>query len=241
MTATMHPDDLELFEYVEGDLDEARRPNVAAHVAACERCAEEVRLLEAGKQALREAPFLELPAGARDALLRGLPRQPRAERPSFRFARRRLLTALAPVAVVVAVVLVLTNTGGNGSERGAAPAPSALSEQMKSSSQASGAAEAAPQAQVPGDQGAPSVQAAAPPAQAPADQGAPSVQAAAPPQAPIRSVAGSAEDVAAFLRKRGFAARAAAWQVEVRGAAAAAVERALADRPAGNVAVVVTP
>ena len=223
MTATMHPDDLELFEYVEGELDETRRPDVAAHVAACERCAEEVRLLEAGKQALREAPFLELPTGARDALLRGLPRQPRAERPSFRFARRRLLTALAPVAVVVAVVVVLTNTGGNGSERGAAPAPSALSEQMKSSGQAKGTAEAAPQAQ------------------APADQGAPSVQAAAPPAAPIRSVAGPAEDVVAFLRKFGFEARVAAGRVEVRSADAAAVERALTDRPAGDVAVVLAP
>ena len=220
MTTTRHPDDLELFDFVEGDLEEARRLEVTAHVAACERCAAEVRLLEAGKQALRESPYLELPAGGRAALLRGLPRQPRAERPSFRFARRRLLTALAPVAVIVAVVLVLTNTGGNGSERGAVPTPSGLSEQMKSSGEANSAAEAAPQAAAPADQGA---------------------QAVAPPQAPIRSVAGPAEHVAAFLRKRGFDARAAAGHVEVRGAESAAIEQALAGRPAGAVAVVLVP
>ena len=223
MTATMHPDDLELFDYVEGDLEEARRPDVAAHVAACGRCGEEVRLLEVGKRALREAPYLELPAGARDALLRGLPRQPRAERPSFRFTQRRLLAVLAPVAVVAAVVVVLTNTGENRSDRGAAPAPAGLSTQMKSSGEAERATGAAP------------------PAQTPADQGVPNIQAAAPPQAPIRSVAGPAEDVAAFLLRRGFDARVAAGRVEVRGAAAAAVERALGNRPAGEVAVVLTP
>jgi len=133
VTTTMHPDDLELFEYVEGDLDEARRLHVAAHLAACERCAAEVQLLEEGKQALRESPLLALPPKTKDALLRGLPRQVERERTPFSFSPRRLVAVLVPVAAVAIAVTAIVSTTGNGeSERAAAPPEPAAAEALKS-------------------------------------------------------------------------------------------------------------
>jgi len=141
VTTTMHPDDLELFEYVEGDLDEARRLHVAAHLAACERCAAEVQLLEEGKQALRESPLLALPPKTKDALLRGLPRQVERERTPFSFSPRRLVAVLVPVAAVAIAVTAIVSTTGNGeSERAAAPPEPAAAEALKSVEETSAAA-----------------------------------------------------------------------------------------------------
>jgi anti-sigma factor RsiW len=218
----MHPDDLELFEYVEGDLDEGRRPGVAAHVAVCERCAEEVRLLEAGKQALRESPLLALPPKTKDALLRGLPRQAERERVRLSLSPRRLVAVLAPVAVVaVAVTVVLSTTGNGEEERAAAPAEPAAAQALKSAEEEVGgvASEAAPVPEPAGDAAAPSLGATA----------------------PLRAVAGPPEEVAAFLRGQGFDASVVDGTVEVRGADQAAVEEALAGRPSGDVPVVLAP
>ena len=221
MTTAMHPDDLELFEYVEGDLEPARRPEVAAHVAACGRCAEEVRFLEAGKEALRATPLLQLPQTRRKAILSGLPRQAERERRGFSFlSTKRLVAVLTPVAAVVAVVAILASTGGNGeSEEAAAPAPQELARASKSADEpGAGAAEAAP-------------------AEAAPVEGAPSFG-AAPPSA-LRAVSGTPDEVADFLRGRGFDASVVKGTVEVRGAEPAALEQVLAELPDGGVQVVV--
>jgi len=225
VTTMMHPDDLELFEYVEGDLAETRRPDVAAHLATCERCAEEVRLLEAGKEALRESPLLALPPKTKDALLRGLPRQVEHRRTPFSFSPRRLVAVLAPVAVVAIAVTVIVSTTGNGEgEREAAPAEPTAAQALKSTEEAgdAAAAEAAPAPETPPAAGAPSLEATAAPRE-------------------IRAVVGPPEEVAAFLRGRGFDASVVDDTVEVRATDSAAVERALAKRPDGDVHVVIAP
>ena len=226
MTTTMHPDDLELFEYVEGDLDEARRLHVAAHLAACERCAAEVQLLEEGKQALRESPLLALPPKTKDALLRGLPRQVERERTPFSFSPRRLVAVLVPVAAVAIAVTAIVSTTGNGeSERAAAPPEPAAAEALKSVEGTGSAAVEAPAAE------------AAPAAEPAQDAATPSLGAAAQ----VRSVLGPPREVVALLREKGFDASVAEGAVQVRGADPASVEQALAKRPDGDVPVVLIP
>ena len=43
MVAETHPHDIELFEYVEDEPPQARRGEIAAHLATCDVCAEQVR------------------------------------------------------------------------------------------------------------------------------------------------------------------------------------------------------
>ena len=119
--AELHPENVELLELVEDELPAERRSAVSAHVAACARCAESVRLLEAGRAALREAPRLELAPKQREAIVAGLPSRP---------ARRRRLAGaiavLAPVAAVVALAVTLASLdleGGGDAEEAAAPTP----------------------------------------------------------------------------------------------------------------------
>ena len=57
----------------------------------------------------------------------------------------------------------------------------------------------------------------------------------------MREVAGPADDVVALLEEAGFEARAVEGQVEVTGATADEVTRALADRVDGPVPVYVLP
>jgi hypothetical protein len=123
----MHPEEVELLELVEDDLPAERRSAVSAHVAGCAHCAEAVRLLEAGKAALREAPRVELAPEQREAIVAGLPRRPARRR---RFAGRAI-AVLAPVAAVVALAVTLASldlgTGG-GAEQGGEAAPAAREE-----------------------------------------------------------------------------------------------------------------
>jgi anti-sigma factor RsiW len=122
MSANGHPEDLDLFEYVEGDLDGKRAPEVAAHVATCERCAKEVRLLEAGKAALRESALLELPPKRRAIVFRELPRRERGRG----FSPKQLVAILTPVAAALAVVAVLVSRPSNGGESASPAAKTAL-------------------------------------------------------------------------------------------------------------------
>jgi anti-sigma factor RsiW len=121
MTTTVHPEDVELFEYVEGELDESRRLEVELHLSACRRCDEEVRLLETGRAALRDAPLLSLSEARRRGILAGLPRQ--SERRPWAPSAKRLVAILTPVAVAAAVAAVFVSMdGGDGGERAAVPA-----------------------------------------------------------------------------------------------------------------------
>ena len=61
MMAEKHPNELELLSFVEEDLGTGARRDVAEHLVACRTCTEQVRRLEAGREALRSAPSLEPP------------------------------------------------------------------------------------------------------------------------------------------------------------------------------------
>ncbi len=51
MMAGMHPEEVELLAYLEGELDDPRRAEVVSHLETCDRCAQEVRSVEAGRAA----------------------------------------------------------------------------------------------------------------------------------------------------------------------------------------------
>jgi anti-sigma factor RsiW len=95
----MHPEELDLLAYLEGELDDPHRSEVAAHLKACGRCAQEVRAAAAGRDALRSAPELELAPGRLEHVLDELP---------VRAAKRPGLTGrLLPVAAALAAVAAL--------------------------------------------------------------------------------------------------------------------------------------
>ena len=120
MVSETHPHDIELFEYVEGDLTAARRDEITAHLAACDVCAEQVELATAGRQTLRDVGLTELPQGRRDEILRNLPRQEpeQALRERVGFPKG-LLVGLAVLLVVAAFTAVLVKGGGNSMESSA--------------------------------------------------------------------------------------------------------------------------
>ena len=115
MMAETHPHDIELFEYVEDELPQARRDEIAAHLATCGLCAEQVRQAAAGREALRETTLLELPEGRREEILRNLPQPERSPGEGRGFFSKQLLAAIAALLVVAALAAVLVKTGGNSS------------------------------------------------------------------------------------------------------------------------------
>jgi anti-sigma factor RsiW len=114
--AEKHPDELMLLSYVEEELDDPTRRDVAEHLAACPTCAQQIRRLEAGRDALRAAPPLELPDPRRAEILSTLPEHPERWR-LFQPVKRALVVA-APVAAAAALigvfVLAGTQLGGGG-------------------------------------------------------------------------------------------------------------------------------
>jgi Putative zinc-finger len=113
-----HPDQLELLSYVEDELDPGPRQELAGHLAACSSCAEQVRRLEAGRDAVRAAPLLDLSDDRRDTILASLPERPDRWK-LFRPVKRALVVA-APVAGAAALigvfVLAGTQLGGGGDD-----------------------------------------------------------------------------------------------------------------------------
>jgi hypothetical protein len=201
MVTGTHPEDADLFDYVEGELPAERRAELEVHLASCSTCAEQVALVQAGKDVLRESQLLHLPPAQREAILTSLPTQRRAPGRSPALSPRRLLALLTPVAAVAAVVVVLVSSGvfeTNGNEGGAGAA--------------GGTAERTTQL----------------------DQDAPEASIA-----PFRAVAGPADQVAALLRSKGIDARVVNGRVEVRNATRTEVNRALGNRRAGGVEIVI--
>jgi anti-sigma factor RsiW len=113
MVAETHPHDIELFEYVEDELPQGRRDEIATHLATCRACAEQVELASAGREALRGTELLELPDARREEILRSLPRQDEAPRRRHGFFSRELLVGIAILLVVAAFTAVLVRSGGN--------------------------------------------------------------------------------------------------------------------------------
>src|SRR3954452_9489359 len=120
MVAGTHPDDLELFDYVEGDLPQARLAEVQRHVSECEACANQVRKVEIGRDALRESQFMHLPERRGEAVFMNLPT--RAREPGTRrgLSPKKLLAVLTPLIAVAVIVGVLVNGGSSGRDDRAA-------------------------------------------------------------------------------------------------------------------------
>jgi anti-sigma factor RsiW len=136
MVSGTHPDEIQLLDYVEDDLDTASRGVVEAHVAGCAECAEQIGRLEAGREALRGAPMLEAPERIRPEL------PERAAARGFNLRPRRLVAVLAPVAVVAGVVAIVATTNpGGGDEADEAGRAAAT---MAAQAEEGGAEEGAP-------------------------------------------------------------------------------------------------
>jgi anti-sigma factor RsiW len=113
--AGMHPEELELLAYLEGELDDPRRGQVASHLETCDRCAQEVRAVEAGRAALRSTPMLELPQERLEALLTRLPSRAAAP-PSLIRRALPVAAALAAVAALAGGAFVLGTSGEGGDD-----------------------------------------------------------------------------------------------------------------------------
>jgi anti-sigma factor RsiW len=120
MVSETHPHDIELFEYVEDELPRERRDEIAAHLATCSLCAEQVALASAGREALRGSSPLELPAARREEILRSLTEQERTEPGERRaFAPRLVFAGMVALLVAAVIGVVVTSNGGGGSESSA--------------------------------------------------------------------------------------------------------------------------
>jgi hypothetical protein len=212
--AEKHPHELELLSFVEEELDERARVEVAEHLVACRSCADQVRRLEAGRSALREAALLELPAARREEIIASLPER----RDPWRLFRpvKKALVIAAPVAGAAALVGVFVLAGtqlqGGGDDDAAAPAAEATADE---------GADAA-ETQRAEDEGG---QEAAP---------APALDAAF-----VRSVRGPAAEIVRILEAEGITAEVDSAGDVVAEARAGEVREALAGRPSGDVAVYV--
>jgi anti-sigma factor RsiW len=109
-----HPDDL-LADYVDGTLDERRRPDVDAHLHGCARCREEVRLAGAAKASLAELEDVPVPFGVSGPVV--IEAGKRFEQRGRAWDRFRWAAGLAAAA---ALVLVVALNLGRGDERNAA-------------------------------------------------------------------------------------------------------------------------
>lgn len=143
--AEQHPDDIELFDYVEDDLAPARRAEVGAHLVTCKVCTEQVRRVEAGRDALRGAQFMHLPERRAEGVFMNLPTQAREPGRMRALSPKQLLAVLTPLIAIAAVVGVLVSSGtGSNDSNGAAAGATA-----GGAAGAGGAAENAPVRQAP--------------------------------------------------------------------------------------------
>lgn len=203
MVTGAHPTELELFDFVEGDLDAARAEAVELHLARCTECAGQVERVQEGKKALRGSQFLQLPERRREGVLMNLPTQRRDVPERRGWNPKQLIAVLTPVAAIIAVIAVLASTNGSNSELAGRAA-----------------------AETGGAGGGAEVQGST--------------------KSPLAgetafSTAGTAKDVAAELRDKGFRAEVQQDAVVVHGTSKERVRRALADRGPGDVAVIVQP
>jgi anti-sigma factor RsiW len=114
MVSDTHPHEIELFEYVEEELPEARRAEIAAHLASCRTCAQQVALATTGRHALQSGDPLELPEHRREAILRTLPvREPELDARRA-FSPRLVLVGLTALLLLAAIVGILIDSRGGG-------------------------------------------------------------------------------------------------------------------------------
>jgi hypothetical protein len=209
--AEKHPDELELLSYVEEELDDPARREVAEHLVACRACAHQIRRLEAGRNALQAAPLLELPDARRVEILSALPE--RADRWRLFKPVKRALVIAAPVAGAAALVGVFvlagTQLGGGGGD----------------DDEAGGDAGGADVTAIEG-------------ADEESGQAAPAPFNAAT-ATPVRLVQGPATEVVRILENEGITAEIVDSRTVVADARAGEVRAALAERSSGGVGVYV--
>ncbi len=206
-----HPSDIELLELVEGDLDEAAADVVRTHVSTCRECAAEIAAVQSARTTLRATPALRLPDGRLDELIAALPHQDVQSGDLRSFIRSRKR--------ILAVL---------------APAAAALAAVVIAFAVTSGGGEGSDAQEA----GGAATQAAA------AEAGAAESLQAAPGEdslVPVVRVQGPPRAIVRILRQAGFTARRSEGTVIVVGARPAKVKKALADRPRGDVPVVVAP
>jgi anti-sigma factor RsiW len=122
MVAGTHPDDIELFDYVEHDLPDARRAEIEAHLETCGVCSEQVGLVLAGRDALHDAQFMHLPARRAEGVLMNLPTQVREPGKRRALSPKQLIAVLTPVIAVAAVIGVLVSSNPNSGNQSSAGA-----------------------------------------------------------------------------------------------------------------------
>jgi anti-sigma factor RsiW len=152
MVTGTHPEEVDLFDYVEGELSADRRAELEIHLASCATCAEQVVLVQAGKDVLRESQLLHLPPARREVISTSLPEQRRAPGRSPALSPRRVLALLTPVAALAALVVVLVSSGvfdTSGRDEAGSGAAAGTS-QLQMEDQAGGAEGAAPVMKVAG-------------------------------------------------------------------------------------------
>jgi anti-sigma factor RsiW len=159
--AELHPSDIELLEYVEGDLAEADAQRVRDHVAACETCARELEESGRTRELLRSAPTLRLPECRLSEIVTTLPRQEAVSSDvrSFIRSKRRLFLVVTPAAAALAAVVIAFAVSSSGDESGQQEAGGAAAAQTAADGGAKESLEAAPTL----DQAAPVVRVEGPP------------------------------------------------------------------------------
>jgi anti-sigma factor RsiW len=146
MVAETHPHDIELFEYVENELPPARRDEIAAHLATCTVCAEQVELAALGRESLRGTALLELPDQRREEILRNLPRQERAPGEQRTFSPKLVFAGLVALLLVAAVIGVIVNSNGGGGMESSAGGTAAEDATAAGGGEAGGSQVQSPQA-----------------------------------------------------------------------------------------------
>ena len=152
MVTGIHPDEIDLFDYVEGDLPADRAAPLEVHLASCAQCADQVARVAAGRDALRESQFLQLPPRRREGIFLNLPEQRRRRPRSGLGSPKRILAILTPLAAVAAVIAVLANTDGgtDGGQAGATAGALTSKAADQNGSEGGGAEAQAPFRTVPG-------------------------------------------------------------------------------------------
>jgi anti-sigma factor RsiW len=151
-----HPSDIELLEYLEGELDEETANAVRVHLASCETCAQDVADAERAGVVLRASPPLWLPDGRLGEMIAQLPPKVggQGELRSFVRSRTRLFAVVAPAAAAVAAVAIAfaVSSGDDSPEQQAAEpaATAAAAGGAEESLDAAAAAQGAPVATVTG-------------------------------------------------------------------------------------------
>jgi anti-sigma factor RsiW len=215
MVTGSHPDDIDLFDYVEGDMPDARRAELEVHLATCARCAREVARVRDGRDALRESQFLQLSKPRRDAIFLDFPPQRREARRRA-FSLKPALVVLASLGAAAAITAVVINVDGTGSNEESAGGGAAITGEAPTAvNEAAGG----------GTEGG---------GETAEDRAG---------NARLLFSAGPADAVAAELRRKGLAATVVGDHVEVRGATRAEVKQALgqalSERRDGDVRIVI--